>query len=140
MYKGSGNVDKWRLSAGVCINEKNEILMVLQGRPEEEKKWAVPAGVLKQGETFEEACKREFYEETGYKIDIKEKFHIKENDIAIIQYFLVDIIGGEMTIQDPEQLIYDIKWRNVEEMDEEEFGFPEDKQLLLKILKQQVTQ
>ena len=38
---------KWQGAAGICINDKKEILMVLQAAPDEEKKWTVPSGRLK---------------------------------------------------------------------------------------------
>lgn len=37
-------MQKWFGSSGVCINENPELLMVLQGKPEEEKMWTVPSG------------------------------------------------------------------------------------------------
>ncbi|MGM8216109.1 NUDIX hydrolase [Bacillaceae bacterium W0354] len=125
---------EWRLSAAVCLNEKREVLMVLQGKPEEDKKWAVPAGVAEEGETLEQCCEREAYEETSYKVKVVEKLHIKKNDIAQIHYYLVEIVGGEMTIHDPDELIHDIAWRKINEMSENEFGFPEDRTLLLEFL------
>mgnify|MGYP001943055367 CR=1 FL=1 len=122
---------EWKIGAGICTNENNEVLMVLQGKPEEEKKWAVPAGVVKNGETFEQCCVREVFEETGYEVSIIEKVFEKETDISTVSYFLVEITGGKMSIQDPDQLIYDIKWRSVFDMADDEFGFPEDKKMLI---------
>ena len=69
--------------------------------------------------------------ETGYEVSIIEKVFEKETDISTVSYFLVEITGGKMSIQDPDQLIYDIKWRSVFDMADDEFGFPEDKKMLI---------
>jgi len=52
-------MEKWFGSSGVCINDNNELLMVLQGKPEEEKTWTVPSGGLENNETYEACCLRE---------------------------------------------------------------------------------
>lgn len=56
------------LSAGAIaavINEKGEILLNLRS---DTNTWGVPGGSMELGETFEETCIREMYEETGIKI------------------------------------------------------------------------
>ncbi|MDN4076122.1 NUDIX domain-containing protein [Fictibacillus terranigra] len=60
-------MDKVRYgAAGVCRNDKNQFVMVLLGQKTEEKRWSVPSGQIEPGETFQESCAREFWEETGY--------------------------------------------------------------------------
>jgi len=39
-------------SAGICINKNNELLMVLQEKPEESKTWSVPSGRKKYNEIY----------------------------------------------------------------------------------------
>jgi aminoglycoside 6'-N-acetyltransferase len=34
----------------VCINAEKKLLMVLQGKPEEEKRWSVPSGRMEEDE------------------------------------------------------------------------------------------
>ncbi|WP_407081123.1 NUDIX hydrolase [Evansella halocellulosilytica] len=46
------SIKKWCGSAGVCINGRHEILMVLLGKQDEEKTWSVPSGGKESGETF----------------------------------------------------------------------------------------
>lgn len=41
-------MEKWIGAAGICINSKGQILMVLQGKPDEKKLWAVPSGGLEK--------------------------------------------------------------------------------------------
>ncbi len=104
---------RWIGVAAICINDNNEVLMVLQGKPEEEKLWSVPSGGLKNGEPLEECCIREVWEETGYRITVVEKVHEK---IGItfhvpvqVHYYVVKIVGEERKIQDPDGLIHKVK-------------------------------
>lgn len=60
MYAREGcNMKRWIGTAAICINDRNEVLMVLQGKQEEEKLWSVPSGGLEEGEMLEECCIRE---------------------------------------------------------------------------------
>ena len=128
---------KWCGSSGICINENGELLMVLQGKPAEEKAWSVPSGGKEKNETFEECCVREVKEETGYDVEVVEELKVKNGiyeDISIsyeVHYFLVKIVGGERKIQDPDNLIYDISWKTVYELEALELSFPEDKDFLM---------
>lgn len=129
----------WKGSAGVCVNENGQLLMVLQGKPDEIKSWAVPSGGLEKGETFEECCIREIHEETGYITEVIEEVKVKIDiieDIDIeVHYFKVRVIGGEKRIQDPDDLIYDIEWKNLSEMEELRLSFPEDREFLIDCVK-----
>jgi len=95
------SVQKWFGSAAICINEFGELLMVLQGKPEEEKTWSVPSGRQEENETFEECCVRELKEETGYIAEVVNELKVKKgfyNEINVsfeVHYFLVNIVGGE---------------------------------------------
>lgn len=133
---------KWQGAAGICINEKQEVLMVLQAAPGEEKQWTVPSGTQEDGESFEECCIREFWEETGYKVRIIEKVHnksgvISEHGISYhVEYFLVEIMSGEMiTIQDPDQFIHEIAWKSLEEIAMLPLAYPEDIHIIEQVLK-----
>jgi ADP-ribose pyrophosphatase YjhB (NUDIX family) len=130
-------MQKWFGSSGVCINENGELLMVLQGKPEEKKMWSVPSGGKENNETFEECCVREIEEETGYEVEIVEEIKVKTGSYAElnvsfeVHYFLVKNVGGKRNIQDPDNLIYDIAWKNVEELKTLELSFPEDRDFLI---------
>lgn len=131
---------KWSGSSGVCINENAELLMVLQGKPEETKLWSVPSGGQENNETFQECCIREMEEETGYKVEVVEELQVKSgsnkelNLSYEVHYFLVKVIGGERTIQDPDNLVYDIAWKTSNDLRTLELSFPEDRQFLLNCL------
>jgi 8-oxo-dGTP diphosphatase len=127
----------WEGASCICLME-GKLLMVLQGKPEEEKRWSVPSGGLEKGETIEECCVREVWEETGYVVKIKEKLHIKEGVsfgiLFKVQYFLAEVITGSPIIQDPDGLIYDIRWVSFEELKLLTLSFPEDRELLMSYL------
>ncbi|WP_265182274.1 hypothetical protein [Geomicrobium sp. JCM 19055] len=46
-------------------------------------------------------------------------------------YFLVNVVGGKRNLQDPDNLIYDIAWKDVEELKTLELTFPEDQEFLM---------
>ncbi|PFH87967.1 NUDIX hydrolase [Bacillus sp. AFS088145] len=136
-------MEKWIGATGICINPKGQVLMVLQGRPDEQKLWATPSGGLEQNESIEECCKREVLEETGYEVEVIKQLFIKEGISygfqVEVHYFEVRIIGGNVKIQDPDQLIYDIAWKSSDEILEIELSFPEDRNLLIDLIHKKVN-
>ncbi|WP_243523619.1 NUDIX hydrolase [Bacillus pseudomycoides] len=129
---------RWIGTAAICVNEKNEILMVLQGKKEEPKRWSVPSGGQEEGETLEECCIREVWEETGYEVKIINKIYEKKGvtyGVPVhVHYYLVKQIGGFMNIQDPDGLIHEIDWKNVNELRDLSLAFPEDYELLVRYI------
>lgn len=130
----------WKGAAGVCINEQNQVLMVLQAGEDEEAKWSVPSGGIEGNETFEECCVREMEEETGLQVEVISKIHDKEGSIkehAItyeLQYFQVKIVHGELTVQDPDELILEIAWKSLDELDALPMSYPDDTEFLKNLL------
>ncbi|MEA3322489.1 MAG: NUDIX hydrolase [Bacillota bacterium] len=118
---------KWLGSAGVCINDKNEVLMV---RANDNVGWALPSGGIETGETPEECCIREVMEETGYRVVILEKLLIKEKvmkDYEILtHYFKVEKMGESMGIDDPDNTIIEVGWKSITELEKIEHTYPED--------------
>jgi ADP-ribose pyrophosphatase YjhB (NUDIX family) len=140
-------MQKWKGASGVCMNEHGELLMVLQGKPEEKKTWSIPSGGKENNETFQECCIREIEEETGYITEIMEKIKVKKGVIKEVDesfeievhYFLVKAVGGNRKLQDPDQLIYDIAWKSIEEIKNLELSFPEDREFLIDYLTKDFT-
>jgi ADP-ribose pyrophosphatase YjhB (NUDIX family) len=132
----------WTGATGICVNEDRKILMVLQGSSEEEKKWGLPGGGVEEGESYEECCKREAKEETGYEVDIVGFLQQKKGTYETIgisfdvYYYVIEKISGEEKIQDPDGLIYEIGWKSAEDIKELELSFPEDRDFLVTYLKQ----
>lgn len=129
-------MSNWKGAAGVCINEKNEVLLVLQGVPGEEKKWTVPAGGVEGNETVEQCCTREFFDETGLTVHILEKLNTRAGeyeDSAVsfeVTYFKVEMTGGEIVLHDGDEWIADVAWKPISELDELELVYPEDAELI----------
>jgi len=65
-------------AGGILANKRNEIL--LQKRSDFNS-WRLPGGALEFGETAEEACKREYLEETGLKVAVKSLLGVSTNYI-----------------------------------------------------------
>ncbi|WP_257351819.1 NUDIX hydrolase [Pseudalkalibacillus decolorationis] len=96
---------KWEGSAAICIQD-NRLLMVYQGRDDEQKLWTVPSGGKEENESVGMCCLRELEEETGYRGEIIEPLFVKKGHSfgyeVTVHYFLVRIIGGKAIIQDPD--------------------------------------
>ncbi|TFE00878.1 NUDIX hydrolase [Jeotgalibacillus sp. R-1-5s-1] len=132
----------WQGAAGVCVNGKNELLMVLQAAPGEDQKWTIPSGGKEKMETFEECCVREIFEETGYTTKIQSFLHTKETTLddidVLVHYYTVKCTGGSAVIQDPDELIYDIAWKSADEIVQLSLAFPEDREFYLQMLQRKI--
>lgn len=128
-------MERWLGSAGICINEQMEILMV---KSFDAEGWAVPSGGIEEGETPEECCVREVKEETGYDVKVIEQINVKRTIIKGIQvttyYFRVEKIGGSSGINDPDKIIVEADWKSLSEMKTIKHVYPEDLTLLLEQL------
>lgn len=83
--------------------------------------YVFPGGGIEEGETPEEATKREAYEELGIDIAVKES--IAEIDFNGKQYFFLgDIVGGKFgtgqgeEFSDESKGIYIPMWMNIEDL------------------------
>ena len=132
----------WKGAAGICVNENNEVLMVLQGPPGEEKKWGVPSGGQEPGETLKESCEREFLEETGLMVRAMEELTVKSGvyDNAAVSfelyYFRVEITGGEILVNAGDEWIQDVAWKPISRLSELELAYPDDIALIESLVKQ----
>ncbi|WEA89461.1 NUDIX domain-containing protein (plasmid) [Lactobacillus gasseri] len=80
-------------AGGLLVNNNDEIL--LQKRSDF-KAWGLPGGALEFGETAEEACIREFKEETGIQVAIKSLLGVSTNQI---QHYPNGDIGQSVVIE-----------------------------------------
>ncbi|KZE36867.1 DNA mismatch repair protein MutT [Bhargavaea cecembensis] len=129
----------WRGAAAVCLDEEDRLLMVLQGTPEEEKKWAVPSGGKEAGETFETCCLRELKEETGYEGKVVRPLFVKSDGAVEVRYFEVVMTGGRMEVRDPDGLIHEIAWKAAAEISNLALSFPEDLPFLLSLFEESAS-
>lgn len=135
------DMSDWKGAAGVCINEKNEVLLVLQGPPEEEKKWAVPAGGIEQGESLQECIEREFFEETGLTIKTLNELKVRSGEYenaAVsfdVHYFEVEVTGGEIALHEGDEWIAEVAWKPIEELSELDMAYPDDVGLIESLIR-----
>ncbi|MFC0190436.1 NUDIX hydrolase [Fictibacillus aquaticus] len=130
-------METWVGAACICIQD-SKLLMVLQGKKDEDKKWTIPSGGLESYETIEQCCIREVFEETGYAVELTEKLHVKRGitfGVPVeVHYYKGRVLSGVPVIQDPDELIYEIRWVDAAELCKLSLSFPEDKELLLQLL------
>ena len=133
----------WKGAAGVCINERNQVLMVLQDGEDEIAKWSIPSGGIESNESFEECCIREMEEETGLTVEVISKIHEKNGSVAefgithMLHYFRVKMVSGDLLIQDPDELILEVAWKSMDELVDLPMSYPEDVELLKEIIMNQ---
>lgn len=133
-------MSNWKGAAGICINDEKEVLMVLQGPPEEEKKWGLPAGPLEGNETLEESCVREFSEVTGLAVRVLKSAGVKKDsfdnaDVSVeLHYFLVEVIGGEITVLADDPWIQEISWQPIEKLESLDLADPGEAELIKSLL------
>lgn len=134
-------MSNWKGAAGICINDNREVLMVLQGPPDEEKKWGLPTGPPEGDETLEESCVREFSEVTGLAVRILKSAGVKNDsfdnaDVSVeLHYFLVEVIGGEVTVLEDDPWIQEIAWQPIEKLELIDLADPEEAELIKSVLK-----
>lgn len=135
-------MSNWKGSAGICLNDQDEVLLVLQGPPDDEKKWGLPAGPPEADETLEESCIREFKEVTGLEVKILKSAGMKKDsydnaDVAVeLHYFLVEAVGGQLTVMEEDPWIREIVWQPVEKLDILELADPGEADLIRALFKQ----
>ncbi|WP_102275551.1 NUDIX hydrolase [Cytobacillus massiliigabonensis] len=71
------------------------------------------------------------------KIKVKKGSYIELNISFEVHYFLVKLVGGELNIQDPDNLIYDIAWKNIDELKELDLSFQEDRDILISCIRKE---
>ena len=112
---------------GVCIVEEKILLVNHKAIVGDKDVWLPPGGGIEEGETAEDALRREFLEETGLEIKVgkllftKEFIHAPLHAIEL--YFMITIVSGILTKGlDPEmntanQLIEDVRWISLKDPD-----------------------
>ncbi|MEO4052689.1 NUDIX hydrolase [Solibacillus sp. CAU 1738] len=127
----SSTLITWNGAAAITV--LNDKLLMVRGKGT--TSWGVPSGQIEIGETAEQACIREVSEETGYTVMIKEALHTKKTVIGnydvTTYYFLCEVVSGQITYHDPDEIIEEIAWKTYDELASLQHDYPEDKEVLL---------
>ncbi|MBD8038448.1 NUDIX domain-containing protein [Solibacillus sp. A46] len=124
----------WNGASAIVIKD-NSVLMV---RAKNSNSWSVPSGEVEVDETAKETCIREISEETGYEAKVVKALHTKNTIIkdykVTTQYFLCEVTGGAIQYQDPDDEIEEISWINSSEISNIIHAYPEDQEIIEKLL------
>ncbi len=127
---------------GILINEKNEILVLDENRNGIHFT-KFPGGGLEWGEGIEQCLHREFEEELGLKIDIKELYYVNgdfvqsafnKSDQLISLYYFVSLLKNQIVYQKTESEVP--RWVSIYKIKEQDLTFPIDKRVLYKLKKE----
>lgn len=103
---------------GGVIEKDGKFLLVQEAQEKCRGKWNIPAGHLDPNENIFDGAKREVFEETGCKVELKSVLQIAnkvlENDIWISVVFSTDLLEENITYDNSE--ILDAKWFSYEEL------------------------
>ena len=110
-------------SSVVVFNDNHQVLLILR---EDARIWALPAGHVEPGETFEQAAIREVHEETGYEIELvrvvgaywRPQSSQGGNEQRV---FAGKVIGGDSSKHDWESL--EVKWFPLDALPKRLFRF-----------------
>lgn len=99
-----------RIRVAGILEKENKILFV-KHRKNNEEYYLLPGGGVDFGESFESALKREFMEEVNIEIKVKDLVFVSEGidpkgeKHIISMVFLVDYVQGEIKIPEEERII-----------------------------------
>jgi len=118
-----------KVGVGIVILQKGKILLGLRHKDPEkadselhgEGTWSLPGGRIEFGESFENVCAREVYEECGIKLN-KDKvklISIANDRVTDAHYvtigFLAKNFGGKAIVKEPDEIV-DWKWFDVNKL------------------------
>lgn len=93
-------------AAGILLNERHEVLLNLRV---DTHNWSLPGGYLEYGETFAQACVREYQEDSGIEVALDQPLGVFDCDETtypngdvtqiISRLYLVHQIGGRPLAQ-----------------------------------------
>ncbi|NGX55802.1 MAG: RNA pyrophosphohydrolase [Candidatus Anoxychlamydiales bacterium] len=98
----------------VCFSDDRKQVLLIKRR--DVPVWVLPGGAIEENESFEEACERETFEETGYQVKILKKVaeYTPINKLSKYTHFYeCQIISGKAKITDESK---DIKFFNIDNL------------------------
>ncbi|HZQ06268.1 MAG TPA: NUDIX hydrolase [Anaerolineae bacterium] len=114
---------------GVIAFKDNTVLLVQRGKEPRRGEWSIPGGAVEVGETVREAALREFAEECGGDIELRDLVDVvdifgrdDENKIRyhyIVADYWAEWRGGELYASSD---VMDARWVSPDQLDE--YGLP----------------
>jgi 8-oxo-dGTP diphosphatase len=92
-------------AAGIVFDARRRLLLVRRGREPAALTWSVPGGKALPGETAEQTCVRELWEETGLVVRVDRLAGrvfrpAPSGDRFVIDDFLCTVVGGRLQAGD----------------------------------------
>lgn len=75
---------------GILFNGRQQVLLIKRNQPPAKGLWSIPGGRLGSGESLVEACRREFYEETGLDVEVNHVVAVVERRLEGFHYVIID--------------------------------------------------
>ncbi len=79
--------------SAVVFNTSGCILLIKRNKAPALGLWSIPGGRHEAGESLQEACKREVFEETGLTVDVQGILAVVERRIESFHYVVIDFIA-----------------------------------------------
>ncbi len=110
---------------GVVAFRDDRVLLIQRGKEPRRGEWSIPGGAVEIGESIREAAAREFREECGGDIELREVVEaldiISRDDDGRVKYhyividFWAEWRGGEFAVNDE---VVDARWANPKALEE----------------------
>ncbi|MHA1239060.1 MAG: NUDIX hydrolase [Candidatus Odinarchaeia archaeon] len=113
-----------RVAVGAVIIRNGKVLLVKRRTQPKKGAWSIPGGLVKLGETVEEALKREILEETGLRVSVEKIAgvfdYIERDESGRIRYhyviidFFCNVSEGKLS---PSSDAQEAKWISLNEIE-----------------------
>ena len=111
---------KYPVSVKAVIRKGGKFLMI-RGTRKGDSEWSFPGGLVDEGESLEEALKREVLEETGYEVRVGNPFYATKyrhpnggENVAI--FYACEVVGGSPSLGgEPDQEFIALEWVSPQE-------------------------
>jgi NADH pyrophosphatase NudC (nudix superfamily) len=126
-------------TAGCVLVKDGRALITQRGIDPEKGRFDVPGGFLAVGESPAEGVKRELREELGVEVEVSESDYVqgaphrygRDGDWTLALGFKARLVSGDPT---PADDVAAFRWVGAEELDQIDFAWEHDRELVRKVL------